>query len=398
MTYKAHYQVLIVGGGSAGITVAAYLANEPSKPEVAIIEPSTRHFYQPLWTLVGAGVFPRENSMRHEADFIPPGTTWIQDAVNAFDPEHNRVTLRSGDTIGYDYLVVAMGIQIDWDKIKGLKESIGKEGVCSNYSYDTVESTWDNIRTFRGGNAIFTQPATPIKCGGAPQKIAYLAEDYFRKSGVRERSNVMFMSAAGGIFGVKKYADTLNQVIKRKQIDARFQHNLVEIRPDRREAVFVQMNNDNAEVVVNYEMIHVTPPMSAPDLIKQSVLADANGWVDVDKYTLRHARYKNVFSLGDCSNLPTSKTGAAIRKQAPVVVENMIASMHGKPLPAVYDGYTSCPLVTGYGSLVLAEFDYNQQPLETFPFDQAQERYSMYALKAYGLPAMYWNGMLRGRI
>jgi sulfide:quinone oxidoreductase len=398
MTYKAHYQVLIVGGGSAGITVAAYLANEPSKPEVAIIEPSTRHFYQPLWTLVGAGVFPRENSMRHEADFIPPGTTWIQDAVSAFDPEHNRVTLRSGDTIGYDYLVVAMGIQIDWDKIKGLKESIGKEGVCSNYSYDTVESTWDNIRTFRGGNAIFTQPATPIKCGGAPQKIAYLAEDYFRKSGVRERSNVMFMSAAGGIFGVKKYADTLNQVIKRKQIDARFQHNLVEIRPDRREAVFVQMNNDNAEVVVNYEMIHVTPPMSAPDLIKQSVLADANGWVDVDKYTLRHARYKNVFSLGDCSNLPTSKTGAAIRKQAPVVVENMIASMHGKPLPAVYDGYTSCPLVTGYGSLVLAEFDYNQQPLETFPFDQAQERYSMYALKAYGLPAMYWNGMLRGRI
>ncbi len=398
MTYKAHYQVLIVGGGSAGITVAAYLANEPSKPEVAIIEPSTRHFYQPLWTLVGAGVFPRENSMRHEADFIPPGTTWIQDAVSAFDPEHNRVTLRSGDTIGYDYLVVAMGIQIDWDKIKGLKESIGKEGVCSNYSYDTVESTWDNIRTFRGGNAIFTQPATPIKCGGAPQKIAYLAEDYFRKSGVRERSNVMFMSAAGGIFGVKKYADTLNQVIKRKQIDARFQHNLVEIRPDRREAVFVQMNNDNAEVVVNYEMIHVTPPMSAPDLIKQSVLADANGWVDVDKYTLRHARYKNVFSLGDCSNLPTSKTGAAIRKQAPVVVENMIASMHGKPLPAAYNGYTSCPLVTGYGSLVLAEFDYNQQPLETFPFDQAQERYSMYALKAYGLPAMYWNGMLRGRI
>lgn len=158
MMYKAHYQVLIVGGGSAGITVAAYLANEPSKPEVAIIEPSPRHFYQPLWTLVGAGVFPRENSMRDEADFIPPGTTWIQAAVSGFDPEHNRITLHSGDTIGYDYLVVAMGIQIDWDKIKGLKESIGKEGVCSNYSYETVESTWDNIRTFRGGNAIFTQP------------------------------------------------------------------------------------------------------------------------------------------------------------------------------------------------------------------------------------------------
>ncbi len=398
MTYKDHYQVLVVGGGSGGITVAAYLANEASHPEVAIIEPSTRHYYQPLWTLVGAGVFPLEASVRNEADFIPTGTTWIQDAVATFEPEHNRVTLKSGSHISYDYLVVAMGIQIDWDKIKGLKESIGKDGVCSNYSAETVESTWDNIRTFRGGTALFTQPATAIKCGGAPQKIAYLAEDYFRKSGVRERTKVIFASAGAGIFGVKKYADTLYQVIARKQLETRFQHNLVEIRPDRREAVFVQLANDNAEVVINYDMIHVTPPMSAPDIIKQSPLADVNGWVDVDKYTLRHTRYANIFALGDCSNLPTSKTGAAIRKQAPVVVENIMASMAGKPLPATYDGYTSCPLVTGYGSLILAEFDYNQQPKETFPFDQAQERYSMYALKAYGLPAMYWNGMLRGRV
>lgn len=398
MTYKDHYQVLVVGGGSGGITVAAYLANEPTHPEVAIVEPSTRHFYQPLWTLVGAGVFPREASMRNEADFIPTGTTWIQDAVATFDPDNNRVTLKSGTSISYDYLVVAMGIQIDWGNIKGLAETIGKNGVCSNYSYDTVDSTWDNIRTFRGGTALFTQPATAIKCGGAPQKIAYLAEDYFRKSGVRERTNVIFASAGGGIFGVKKYADSLNQVVARKQIETRFQHNLVEIRPDQREAVFVQLDNDNAEVVIKYDMLHVTPPMSAPDILKQSSLVDANGWVDVDKYTLRHAKYANVFALGDCSNLPTSKTGAAIRKQAPVLVENMIASMHGKPLPASYDGYTSCPLVTGYGSLILAEFDYNQQPLETFPFDQAQERYSMYALKAYGLPALYWNGMLRGRV
>ncbi len=398
MHEKSHYQVLIVGGGSAGITVAAYLANQPTPPEVAIIEPSQKHYYQPLWTLVGGGVFEREASERDEADFIPPGTTWIQAFVESFDPDQNSLTLRGGDRLSYDFLVVAAGIQIDWGKIKGLKETLGKNGVCSNYSYDTVASTWENIRSFKGGTAVFTQPNTPIKCGGAPQKIAYLAEDHFVRAGVRDRTKVLFMSGGGGIFSVKKYADALMKVIDRKGIEARFQRDLVEIRPESREAVFRVLSEGGGEEVVHYDMIHVTPPMSAPDFIKSSKLAASTGWVEVDKYTLQHVRFPNVFALGDCSNLPTSKTGAAIRKQAPIVAANLQSAIQHLPLTAVYDGYTSCPLVTGYGSLILAEFDYNLQPQESFPFDQSKERYSMYALKAYGLPALYWNGMLRGRM
>ncbi len=396
---KNHYQVLIVGGGTGGITVAAQLCNRPDPPEVAIIEPSSKHYYQPIWTLVGGGVFPKEVSEREEGDFIPEGATWIQDAVVSFDPDNNAVTTRGGDTITYDYLVVAAGIQVDWDKIPGLKESVGRPGtgVCSNYSYRTVDSTWENIRNFRGGTAIFTQPDTPIKCGGAPQKICYLADDYFRRSGVRDKSQVIFASASGGIFSVGKYAQALERVIRRKGIDARYQHNLVELRPDRREAVFKRLDNDE-EVVLQYDMIHVTPPQSAPDFIKQSKLAAETGWVEVDQYTTQHVRYPNVFALGDCSSLPTSKTGAAIRKQAPVLVDNLMAAIRGEPLPARYDGYTSCPLVTGYGRLILAEFDYEGRPKESFPFDQAQERYTMYALKVYGLPRMYWHGMLRGRL
>jgi sulfide:quinone oxidoreductase len=394
---KNQYQVVIVGGGTGGIMVAAQLMAQPNPPEIALIEPSTRHYYQPLWTLVGGGVFPREQSMRDEADYIPRGVTWLQEYVTAFDPDANSLTLRNGETITYDYLVVALGIQIDWGKIKGLKESLGKHNVCSNYSYDTVECTWQSIRNFRGGRALFTQPSTPVKCGGAPQKIAYLADDYFRKSGVREQSTVEFYHAGASIFAVKKYADSLNRVIARKGIDVHFQHELVEVRGEAREAIFSNVATQD-QVTVNFDMLHVTPPMSAPDVIKASKLAHTSGWVDVNKYTLQHNQYNNVFSLGDCANLPTSKTGAAIRKQAPVVVENLSALMGGRALTAAYDGYTSCPLVTGYGSLILAEFDYNAQPQETFPFDQAEERYSMYALKAYGLPAMYWNGMLRGRM
>ncbi|HHM21912.1 MAG TPA: NAD(P)/FAD-dependent oxidoreductase [Bacteroidetes bacterium] len=394
----AHHQVLIVGGGSAGLTVGAMLRNRPDAPDVTIIDPSDKHYYQPIWTLVGAGVFPKEVSERNERDYIPPGAQWIKDAVKSFDPDNNSLTLTNGETHTYDVLVVAAGIQIDWDKIPGLKESVGKPGtgVCSNYSYDTVDSTFENIKNLKKGTALFTHPATPIKCGGAPIKITFLASDYWRRHGVGHNITRKFIKAGPGIFAVKKYADSLTKVADRYHIERVWKTDLTELHPDTKEAVFKNMDTGE-QTVEKYDMIHVPPPMSAPAFIRNSPLAAETGWVEVNKETTQHVRYPNVFSLGDCSNLPTSKTGAAIRKQAPVTTQNIMAFLEDKTLPKHYDGYTSCPLVTGYGSLILAEFDYNKQPMESFPFDQAQERYSMYALKAYGLPKMYWHGMLRGR-
>ena len=251
------------------------------------------------------------------------------------------------------------------------------------------------MSSFKGGTALFTMPNTAVKCGGAPQKIMYLADDHFRKSGVRDKSNVIFASAQGSLFAVEKYRKTLEKVAARKSIDIRLKHNLVEIRPDQKEAIFEHLDTKD-RVAIPFDMIHVTPPMSAPDIIKSSTLANSAGWVDVDKYTLQHPKFPNVFPIGDCSGLPTSKTGAAVRKQAPVLVQNLISAIQGEPLEAKYDGYTSCPLVTGYGKLVLAEFDYEGKPSETFPFDQSKERLSMYLLKAYALPRLYWHGMLRG--
>jgi len=392
------HTIVIVGGGTAGVTVAARLKQADPSLDVALIEPSEKHYYQPLWTLVGGGIFPREESEREEAALIPEGVTWIKDAVTTFQPGQNRVLTRDGRTVGYDSLVVAPGIAIFWDKIKGLKESVGKGGVCSNYDYETVESTWRNIRGFQGGTALFTQPSGAIKCGGAPQKIMYLAEESFRKAGVRDRSRVVFAAAGPRIFAVDKYARALERVIERRGIETLFRHELTEVRAETKEAVFQNLGGDGGEVAVPYDMIHVTPPMGPPAFVAQSPLADKEGWVDVDKHTLRHARFPNVFGLGDASSLPTSKTGAAIRKQAPVLVENLLAAMRGAEPPSSYDGYTSCPLVTGYNTLIMAEFDYDKEPAETFPFDQGRERYSMFMLKKLGLPAMYWHGMLKGRV
>ena len=391
-----HCSILVVGGGTGGLSVAARLRNQESPPDVTILEPSEKHYYQPLWTLVGGGVFDKEITERDEKDYIPDGATWIKDAVQSFEPEKNAVVTKGGQRLTYDQLVVALGIQLDWGKIKGLDGHLGKDGICSNYLYETVDSTWRTLRDFKGGNAVFTFPSTPMKCAGAPQKIMYLADDWLRKSGVRDRSKVIYASAGAAIFGVKKYARSLAEVVKRKGIDTHFRHDLVEVRPASKEAVFKNLDG-GAELVIKYELLHVVPPQSAPDVIKRSELALEGNWVSVHKHTLQHVKFPNVFSLGDCSSLPTSRTGAAVRKQAPVLVHNLLALRAGKPLDASYDGYSSCPLVTGYGKLILAEFDYDGNPCESFPFDQSKERYSMYALKAYGLPEIYWNGMLRGR-
>ncbi|MBB5355665.1 sulfide:quinone oxidoreductase [Anoxybacillus mongoliensis] len=390
-------KVAIVGAGSAGISIAARLLrkNRQLHGQVLLIDPSDKHYYQPLWTLVGGGAAKVEDSVREQASLIPDGAKWLKEAVDTFSPENNTLKTKEGSTVRYDYLVVAAGVEIYWDQIKGLKETIGKNGVCSNYSYDYVQSTWENIRKFRGGTAIFTQPSTQVKCGGAPQKIMYLADDYFRQSGVRDKTNIIFASGLPNIFAVKRYADTLEQVIQRKNIETKYRVELVEIDGEAKKATFEHLDT-NERFTLSFDMIHVTPPMGPPAFIKNSPLADAAGWVDVDPYTLQHKTYENVFGAGDCTNLPTSKTGAAIRKQAPVVAENLLAHMNGKPLKARYDGYTSCPLVTGYNKLVLAEFDYDKNPQETFPFDQSKERLSMYIMKRNLLPIVYWNGMLKG--
>lgn len=394
-----HFDVLIIGGGTAGLTVAAQLASRPGPPTIGLIEPSTKHYYQPLWTLVGGGIFPKEESVKDEAEFVPEGVTWIREPTTSIDPEQKTVQTPQSGAITYDYLVVAAGIQLGWSKIPGLVESVGKPGtgVCSNYSYETVSSTWDNIRTFRGGAAIFTEPITPVKCGGAPQKIMYLAEEAFRRNGVRGRTRVVFMNAKASLFTAPYYIPALEHVIESRGMEVKLGHELQALRPKAKEAVFKNLKTGE-DVVVPYDLIHVTPPMTAPDFVRASGLANADGWVDVDKHTLRHARFPNVFSLGDNSSLPTSKTGAAVRKQAPVLVENLLAVRAGGAPVAHYDGYTSCPVVTGRGKLIMAEFDYEKKPVESFPFDQRQERFSMYLAKAYALPQLYWHGMLRGRV
>jgi sulfide:quinone oxidoreductase len=394
------HQIVIVGGGNAGISVAAQLLRKNKNLDIAIIDPANKHYYQPAWTLVGSGVFNINDTERNEADVIPKRTKWIKQKVTSFQPEGNTITLDNNETISYEYLVVAPGIQLNWQEIKGLKETLGKNGVCSNYSFETAPYTWECIKNFKGGKAIFHNPHTPVKCGGAPHKIMYMAADYFRKHDLLNKADIQYWSGGTKLFAVEKYENTLKKVVERGNIKLNFFVRLEEIDGPNKKAKFIGFGEQNKdkEYFVDFDMIHVTPPQSAPDFIKNSTLANAGGWVDVDKHTLQHPKFSNIFTLGDASGLPTSKTGAAIRKQAPVLVANLLSAMKGEPLVASYNGYTSCPVVTGYGKLVLAEFDYNNKPMETFPFDQSKERWSMYQMKTKLLPWLYWHKILPGKM
>ena len=394
------HQIVIIGGGNAGISVAAQLLRKNKQLDISIIDPASKHYYQPAWTLVGSGVFDIQKTERNEADVLPEGVKWVKQKVTSMTPENNTLQLDNGDNVQYEYLIVAPGIQLNWHEIKGLKETLGKNNVCSNYSFEQAPYTFECIKNFKGGKAIFHNPQTPVKCGGAPHKIMYMAADYFRKHNLLDKANIQYWSGAAKLFAVPKYEKTLLKVCERAGIKLNFMVKMTEIDGPGKKAKFIGIGEDNKdkEYEVEFDMIHVTPPQSAPDFIKSSSLANAAGWVDVDKHTVQHVKFANIFSLGDSSGLPISKTGAAIRKQAPVVVENMLATINHLSLTGIYNGYTSCPLVTGYGKLVLAEFDYDNIPQETFPFDQSKERWSMYQMKRRVLPWLYWNKILPGKM
>lgn len=390
--------VAIVGGGAAGISVAANLRRRNPSIEVAIVEPSELHYYQPAFTLVGGGEFNFGNTVRAEASLIPRGVQWIKDHAERFEPENNAVVLRSGQRLGYEYLVVCPGIQLDWHKIAGLTETLGRNGVCSNYSPQHVQYTWECIRNFAGGTALFTQPPVPIKCAGAPQKIAYLAADRWRRRGILAKANMQFLVAGAVIFSVPLFARELEEIAAGYGINVAYNTNLVAVEGAARTAIFEQTAADGTKetLTMKFDMLHVTPPQSAPDFIKQSPLANGAGWVEVNDNTCQHVRYANVYSLGDASSLPTSKTAAAVRKQVPVVVKNILAALGREPINPAYDGYTSCPLTTSLNSVLLAEFAYAGKVTPSFPLDPRRPRLIWWWMKKYGLPRLYWDYMLKG--
>ena len=391
--------VLIVGGGAGGISVAASLRKRRRDLRIAIVEPRTEHYYQPGFTLVGGGVFRPSDTVRAMGPLIPRGVEWLRDAVRSFDLTSNAVITASGQRVGYRYLVLSPGIKLNWSAVEGLEETLGRHGVTSNYLFDLAPYTWEQVQNLREGRAVFTQPPMPIKCAGAPQKAMYLSCDAWRRAGVLDNVEVDFYSAGAALFGVADYVPALERYVQTYGAQMHFGHNLTAVDGAARKATFRNVGTGE-EHVQAFDLLHVCPPQTAPDFVRESELADAAGWIDVDPASLRHARFDNIFALGDAISAPNAKTAAAVRKQAPVVAENLCRSLAGNASLVAYDGYGSCPLTVERGKVVLAEFGYGGRLQPTVPKwlnDGTRPTRAGWLLKAKLLPPIYYDLMLKGR-
>lgn len=416
------FDIVVVGAGTGGIMAAAFLRRKAPHYRVCVVDPATSHWYQPAWTLVGAGTYSMKKTERPTRDLIPPGVDWIPHKVVDFSPEQNTLRLDTGEELAYKGLILSPGLVMNLDGIEGLREALEQPNVCSNYT--DPEKTWRVLQEFKGGNALFTQPNTPIKCGGAPQKIMYLAEDYFRKTGKRDQTNVVYATPGSTIFGMKAVAQTLNEIIAKRNIHFKPFYAPVKIDSTKQEVTFQYIANDGHACIVNkgvnlnealvsdhtvvmpYNMLHLAPPQMAPEFIQKSPFAvqegPNKGWLDVDIHTLQSKTHANVFGIGDAAALPTAKTGAALRKQVPVAVRHLLAHLEGTVESSTYEGYSSCPLVTRYGRMVLAEFKYNNvpdaDPILSKMMNTFKEQWALWILKKYGLPFLYWTQMLKGKM
>ncbi|NVZ58238.1 NAD(P)/FAD-dependent oxidoreductase [Pseudomonas edaphica] len=391
--------IVVIGGGSAGIGLLASLLKRDPQLNITLIEPNDYHCYQPAWTLVGGGAYDLKKTRRPLADVLPNGVSWVQAAVAELLPDEQTLVLDNGQRVSWNNLIMCPGLRLAWEKIDGLEQTLGQNGVTSNYSYEHAAYTWQLVQQLQGGKAIFTQPAMPIKCAGAPQKAMYLSCDHWLKQGNLKNIDVEFNLAGAALFGVATFVPPLMKYVEKYNARLAFNANLVKVDGPARKAWFEVKDAEGKATVEekSFDLLHVVPPQVAPDFIRQSPLADPAGWCEVNPHSLQHLRYPHIFGLGDVCGTTNAKTAAAVRKQIVVVAENLLALRKQAPLPLKYDGYGSCPLTVEKGKVVLAEFGYGGKLLPTFPLDPTQARRSMWFLKATLLPWFYWNGMLKGR-
>jgi len=397
-------KIVILGAGAGGAGIANRLAEQLDGAQITIVDGRQQHWYQPGFTLIAAGLKPASYAVSDTGEWLPRGVTWVQEYAAGIDPEAKRVTTSGGQNLDYDYLIVATGLALDWDAIEGFSlDMVGRDGISAHYAGpEYAAASWRELDRFtsEGGVGLFGRPATEMKCAGAPVKIAFLAEDIATKKGNRGNTEFIYNAQAQNLFGVPVIHHRVRQIMDERNIEYRYQHVLKAIDPARKVATYQTPDGD---VETGYDFINVIPPQRAPQVVMDSGLSWADrwvgqGWIEVDMHTLRHARYPEVFGIGDINGVPKGKTAASVKFHLPVVEDQIVSEIAGREATRRYDGYTSCPLITRIGRAMLVEFDYNDNLTPSFPgvIAPLEELWISWLMKEVALKATY-NAMLRGR-
>lgn len=402
---KTKARIVIVGAGAAGLASASRLTQRLEGAEIIILDARKAHYYQPGFTLIAAGLKPKDYAISQTRDYIPAGVSLIEDSVATFEPEQNRIRTASGQTIAYDYLIVATGLQLDYGAIEGMETSlIGKNGIGSVYAGpEAAEATWQEMERFTqtGGVGLFHRPETEMKCAGAPLKYAFITDDRLRRAGTRGKTELIYAAQNKALFSVPIVSEKVRMLFQDREVRMVHDHVMTAIDPGRKVATF---RTPNGKQDIGYDFVNVIPPMRAPKPVRESALAwqsgsfAADGWMEVDMKTLRHKRFPNVFGVGDVAGVPKGKTAASVKWQVPVAVDHLVASLTGGTSPEVYNGYTSCPLITRIGRAMLVEFDYENNLTPSFPgiIAPLEELWISWVMKDIALKPTY-IAMLRGQ-
>ena len=402
---KTQARIVIAGAGAAGLAAAARLRAQLDGAQITLIDARKEHFYQPGFTLVAGGVKPQTYVVSSTAEYVPAGVELLAERVAEFDPDANAVVTESGKRIAYDYLLVTTGLKLDYAAIPGMDvEQIGKNGLGSIYhSPAAAFATWQALSAFadKGGVGVFSRPATEMKCAGAPLKYTFISDDHLRRRGNRGKAEIIYKAHNKAFFSVPIVSEKVRMLFQDRGIKTQMERVLQSIDLGKRIAVYKTPEGTEEQP---YDFINVIPPMRAPDAVRNSPLRwqegpfAADGWMEVDKANLRHKRYPNVFGIGDVAGVPKGKTAASVKWQVPVAVDHLLASITGKESSAIYNGYTSCPLITRLGRAMLVEFDYKDNLVPSFPGVVAplEELWVSWVMKTMALKPTYIS-MLRGR-
>ena len=393
---KDHYRLIVLGAGAGGITSTAMILRKKKslKGNTLIIDPGDYHYYQPGFPLVGSGLVELEQTRKRMVDVIPKGAVWEKSKVTRVDPKKNEVTT-ADNTFTYDYLLIALGLELDFDAIEGAKESLGMNGVTTPYVFDYLEYTYQKLKEVNHGNIIISKPKSEIKGAVAAENSLFTMKDFEEKY-TNKNVQVLFRSGRDRLFKVDKYNESLTREMEKQGIDYKLDRELIRVDGRDKFAVFKDLKTGEEEKIP-FELLVITPPQRGPTVLKDSQILDNEGWVNVDKNTLRHRDFPWIFGLGDATNLPTTKMAAAVRKQVPIVVQNMLDVMDGRSPSQRYNGDTAAPIATEIGKSILAEYDYEREPKETTFLDQSKSNMFLYQVKKRMIPFMYWNGMMNGR-